>query len=192
MRAASIAFVVVMIGACASVGLADTVLYDFTSGGQGWGSYGAPTTDSGVLPGGSVGQGRYHAFDWALGSWGIVDVSPATDLTAYTGLTVDARLVANPTYPDDAPRAVDLGLVIGGNEYYAPAVTLTSSYQTFAITFADFVPNGSDLSAAIIQFRILRNGYPTGLGRFDYDQVTGVPEPATLLMLCLLPLIRRR
>jgi hypothetical protein len=192
---ATIALATLAILAWVPAGAAD-VLYDFEDGSQGWGAFGTPTTDSGVVPDGSVGQARFHTADFALGGWGIIDVSPAgLDLSAYTGLTVDARWrdVAGYT-PITGDAELDIGIDVGGVEYYAPAVTLTDTYDTYAIDFATIAP-GVDVSNAQIKLRILSG--PTGgsgVGEFDYDQITGVPEPASLALLALgtLMAVRRR
>lgn len=169
-----------------------TVLYNFESGAQGWGSFGPVTSDSGPIAG-SVGQGRYHAFDTSIGGWGIVDVSPATNLSAYTGLTVDARLVSPlgnfPVYVGN--YGLDFGVEVGGVEYYAAPITLTGAFQTCTLNFAGLVPGGSDMSGALIKLRLVTAG-GAGVGRVDYDQVTGVPEPAALVLLGLLAALRRR
>jgi len=163
------------------------VLYDFESGPQGWGSYGTPTTDSGGIPEGSVGQGRFHSADFGLGGWGIIDVSPAgVDLSAYTGLSVDARWRDIPGYtPITGVAELDIGIEVAGIEYYAPAVTLTSEYQTLSIDFAAVAP-GVDLSSSIIKLRILSGPTGgTGVGELDYDQITGIPEPASIVLMSL-------
>ncbi len=177
----------------ASVGSAG-VLFDFESGPQGWGSFGAPTTDSGMIPDGSVGQGRFHSADFGLGGWGIIDVSPAgVDLSAYTGLSVDARWRDIPGYtPITGVAELDIGIEVAGVEYYAPAVTLTSEYQTLSIDFAAIAP-GVDLSSSIIKLRILSAPTGgTGIGEFNYDQITGIPEPASLVLMSLGLLIAAR
>ncbi len=177
----------------ASVGSAG-ILYDFESGSQGWGAFGVPTTDSGVIPDGSVGQGRFHSADFGLGGWGVIDVSPAgVDLSSYTGLSVDARWRNIPGYtPIPGVAELDFGIEVAGIEYYAPAVTLTSEYQTFSIDFAAIAP-GVDLSNTIIKLRVLSGpAGGTGIGELNYDQVTGIPEPASILLLSVGLLIAAR
>jgi len=170
---------------------AQAVLYDFESGSQGWGSFGPLTTDSGPVPG-SVGQGRYHAADFDLAGWGIVDVSPATDLSGFTGLSVDAFLDNAIGYtPFSGTPALDIGVEVSAVEYYAPAVILTGSFATYTVNFADFVPGGTDLSSAIIKLRMLEGGN-SGVGVLKYDEITGVPEPMSLLLLSLGALMLRR
>ena len=172
-----------------------TVLYDFESGNQGWGAFGTPTTDSGITDFGSVGKGRFHSADFDLGGWGMIDVSPAgVDLSSYTGLSVDALLKGIPGYtPFSGTPNLDIGVDIAGTEYYASAVMLTDSYVTYTVMFADFLPGGADLSNVQIKLRMLK-GANTGVAEFDYDQVTGVPEPGSLGLLALgvFAVIRRK
>lgn len=166
-------------------------LYDFESGGQGWGSFGPLTTDSGPTTG-SVGQGRYHAANFDLAGWGIVSVSPATDLSGYTGLSLDALLGNATGYtPFSGTAALDIGIEVNAVEYYAPAVILSDTFATYSVNFADFVPGGSDLSSAIIKLRMTK-GTNTGVGVLRYDEVAGVPEPMSLMLLSLGVLMLRR
>lgn len=168
------------------------VLYDFESGGQGWGSFGPITTDSGLIATGSSGQGRFHSADFNLAGWGMIDVSPATDLSAFTGLSLDARFGDITGFPPfTGSPAMDIGIEINTVEYYAPAVVLTGDYITYSVNFADFVPGGSDLSSAIIKLRMLK-GSNGGVGLLEYDQVVGIPEPMSLMLLGLGALLLRR
>ena len=178
----------------ASVTHAQTVLFDFETDAQGWGSFGAITTDSGPQPFGSVGQGRYHAADFSVsdtGNFGIVDVSPpALDLSAFGGLSVDAALVDPAGFePFQGVRELDFIVATGEDateeEFFAPKITMTQGYQTFAVPFTSFVstltgltPTAADLADIRIKLVVL-NANGTGHGRFDYDQVTGLaPIPA--------------
>lgn len=174
--------------------LGQTILFDFETGRQGWGSFGAITTDSGELPfDGSVGQGRYHAGDFSepdTGNFGIVDVSPVgQNLSAFGGLSVDARFVDVPGFP--AFEGVkELDIIVAKNpgpneeEFIAPKVTMTEEYQTFSVFFKDFrselttlAPTTADLTSVQIKLRVLNvNG--VGVARFDYDQVTGLAPVA--------------
>jgi hypothetical protein len=173
------------------------VLFDFQNGAQGWGSFGPLTTDSGPLPDGSVGQGRFHSMDFALPGWGIVDVSPVVDLTLYTGMGVDARLRNVPGYPDfGGTPEMEFMIAIGYAEWFQ-RVTLTNSYQTFSVDFVDLMPNyyasvapyfGAlpALNSPGLQIKlVMRHGTNTGVAEMDYDQVTGIPEPATLALVAL-------
>jgi hypothetical protein len=173
---------------------AQTVLFDFETDAQGWGSFGAITTDSGPQPFGSVGQGRYHAADFSVsdtGNFGIVDVSPpGLDLSAFGGLSVDAALVDPAGFePFQGVRELDFIVATGEEateeEFFAPKITMTQEYQTFAVPFTSFVstltgltPTAADLADIRIKLVVL-NTNGTGHGRLDYDQVTGLaPIPA--------------
>ena len=164
--------------------LADQVLFDFESGAQGWTAFGPITTDSGLLSSGAVGQGRFHVGDFALAGWGMVDVSPVVDLSAYTGMRVMARLVDVAGQPAFAGTPeMKLMLAIGYAEWSSP-VTLASSYQFFSVNFADLVPDGTVATAPItpaqlsdpgLQIKlVMLKGTNTGVGELDYDQVTGI------------------
>ena len=83
--------------------------------GQGWGSVGPVTTDSGAWPFGSDGFGRFHTGDFDMVGWGMVDVSPLTtpllDLSGFSGISVDAHAYEELFYsaglipPTDEPPA---------------------------------------------------------------------------------------
>ena len=171
-----------------------TVLFDFETGGQGWGSYGAITTDSGELPfDGSVGQGRFHIGDFSQpdeGNFGIVDVSPMNqNLSSYGGLSLDARFLDVSGFPPfEGIKALDIVVAKGAGgseeEFFAPEVTLTDTYQTFSVFFNDFrstlttlPPTSSDLSAMVIKL-VIYNTNGTGIAEFQYDQITGLPPVA--------------
>src|SRR5262245_18836078 len=78
-----------------------TLLFTFDDGPQGWGSFGAITTDVGSLPG-TIGSGRYHTGDYSVpdvGNFGIVDVSPpGQNLSSFQGISIDARFVDQPGF----------------------------------------------------------------------------------------------
>ena len=182
-----------------------TVLFDFESGAQGWGSYGPLDTGSGPIAG-SVGQGRYHTADFSATGWGIVEVSPVVNLSEYTGMSVDARLRNVPTYPDFSGTPEMEFMIVVGYAEWTTKVTLTSEYQTFAVDFVALTPNyyasiapyyGSlpalNNPALKIQL-VMRKGDKAGTGELDYDQVSGTPEPASLALaaLGLLAVLRRR
>jgi MYXO-CTERM domain-containing protein len=184
-----------------------TVLFDFESGAQGWGSYGPLHTDAGPLTAGSVGKGRFHTADFSITpGWGIVDVSPVVDLSAYTGMSVDARLRNVPGYPDFSGTPEMEFMIVVGYAEWTTKVTLTSSYQTFAVDFVDLTPNyyatiapyfgglpALNNPALKIQL-VMRKGDKAGTAELDYDQVSGTPEPASLglVALGLLAVLRRR
>lgn len=161
---------------------AQTILYDFETGDQGWGSFGTITTDSG-LTFGSSGQGRFHVGDFSLDDldpgnpllWGIVDVSPlGVDLSPFSGFSVDVQFNSLPGFPDyTGDKILDIGIEIAGVEYYDTPVTMTEIYQTYTVNFSEFVPNGEDLSSSRIKLRIL-SSHGMGVGQIDYDQIIGV------------------
>ncbi len=164
----------------------DLVLFDFESGDQGWGSFGAIGTDSGLLPtGGSNGQGRFHSANFGLPDtdFGIVDVSPSgQDLSPFAGLAIDARFTDVVGQPDFVGSKL-LNVAIQkstGEEFFAPAVGMTDTYRTFELAFSDFQsgstglsPTPTDLSDSTIKL-IVFNANGTGVGVLGYDEVTGV------------------
>jgi hypothetical protein len=195
MRKASM--IVLALVALASASYADDVLFSFETN-QGWGSYGPLTTDSGYLTEGSVGRGRFHTGNFSDTGWGIVDVSPVVDLTPYVGMSVDARLRDVPGYtPFTGPKTIKFMLAIGYAEY-TKAFTLTDTYQTVAVNFADLEPPIPTTSlndpALKIQLAMYNSDENAGVVELNYDQVTGlVPEPVALTLWGLgLALIRRR
>ena len=162
---------------------AQTVLYDFETDDQGWGSFGTITTDSGLTLG-SSGQGRFHVGDFGADDvdpdnpllWGIVDVSPlGVDLSPFLGFTVDALFRSVPAFPPDytGEKILDIGIEVAAVEYYAPPVTMTDDFQTFSVRFSDFVPGNVDLSSSRIKLRVL-SSHGMGIGELDYDQIIGV------------------
>ncbi len=179
----------------AAPALGQTILFDFETDRQGWGSFGAITTDSGELPfDGSVGQGRYHTGDFSepdAGNFGIVDVSPVgQNLSPFGGLSVDARFRDVPGFPPfEGVRELDI--IVAKNpgpneeEFIAPKLTVTEEYQTFSVLFKDFrselttlAPTTADLTLVQIKLRVL-NANGVGVAAFDYDQITGLaPVPA--------------
>ncbi|MAT68355.1 MAG: hypothetical protein CMJ58_02410 [Planctomycetaceae bacterium] len=165
------------------------VLFDFESGSQGWGSYGAITTDSGLLPSGSVGQGRFHTADFSLpdeGNFGIVDVSPASqDLSEFVGLSIDALLADVPGQPAFAGnRELEIVVATGQGaaeeEFFAPSVILSDNYQTYSVAFAEFHSAATSLPPTVEQLRdvtvkmVVLNSNGTGTAVLKYDQITGL------------------
>lgn len=188
----SLATASVLLVLCISgTAIAQTILFDFETDGQGWGSFGAITTDSGELPfDGSVGQGRFHTADYSVpdtGNFGIVDISPVgQDLSALGGLAVDARFLDVPTFPPFVGvKELDIIVAKGSGaseeEFFAPKVTMTDQYQTFSVMFNQFAsaltglpPTAADLASMQIKLVVLNiNG--TGIGDLHYDQITGLP-----------------
>lgn len=167
-----------------------TVLFNFEDGPQGWGSFGAITTDKGALPG-SVGFGRFHSADFSLpdaGNFGIVDVSPAgQNLSTFGGISVDARFVDQPGFEQYVGvRELDIVVATGDDsneeEFFAPKQTMSDTfYDTFAVPFSSFKssldqqpPTIAELANVRIKLVVL-NTNGTGAARFDYDEVTGLP-----------------
>lgn len=165
----------------------DTVLFDFESGDQGWGSFGAVGTSSGELPtGGSSGQGRFHVGDFSIpdqGNFGMVDVSPpGQDLSSFVGLSVDALFKDVEGQPPFAGlKELDIAVETpSGEEFFAPKITLSDSYQTYAVAFDDFqsgltglAPTPTVLSNVMIKL-IVFNTNGTGTAELNYDQITGL------------------
>jgi|GEM_PF-6771697 len=168
----------------------DTVLFDFESGAQGWGSFGAITIASGELPtGGSIGQGRFHTADFSqpdAGNFGIVDVSPpGQDLSSFIGLSVDALfkdVMGQPAF--DGTKELDIIVATGSGaseeEFFAPKITMTDTYQTFSVAFDDFQstitsrpPTPTQLSNVTIKLVVL-NTNGLGTAELDYDRITGL------------------
>src|SRR3954468_9066969 len=182
-------FVVLCILAGMRVAQAQTVLFNFDDGPQGWGSFGAITTDSGSISG-SLGPGRYHAANFSVpdaGNFGIVDVSPGNqNLSSFSGLSVDARFVDVPGFdPFVGVRELDIVVATGSGaseeEFFAPKQTLDDTfYDTFAVPFNQFKssidqqpPTVAELSNVTIKLVVL-NTNGTGTARLDYDQITGL------------------
>ena len=166
----------------------NTVLFDFESGNQGWGSFGTIGTDSGELPiGGSIGQGRFHSGDFSQpdegNNFGIVDVSPAgQDLSSFLGLSVDALfkdVLGQPAFVG----VKELDIIVetpSGEEFFAPKATMTDEYQTFSVAFDDFLsgttslpPTATQLSDVAIKL-VVFNTNGTGTAELNYDQITGL------------------
>ena len=185
LRIAGITIVVALAGG--AIAAADTVLFDFADGSQGWGAFGPITTDSGVDPDSAIGQGRYHVGDFDLAGWGMVAVSPAVDMSPYTGLRLFARLRDVPGYtPFSGSPDVRFGLGIGDAEWLADA-TLTDAFGLLESTFDGLTPDGEFATAPItpaeladpnLQIKlVMLKGINAGVGELDYDQVTGLGGP---------------
>jgi hypothetical protein len=166
------------------VAAADTVLFDFETGSQGWASFGPLTTDSGVTPDGFLGQARFHVADFDLTGWGIVDVSPVVDLAEYEGLRVAARLADVPGYtPFVGTPEMTVQLAIG-DATWSSNVVLTPDYQLYTTRFDELVPDGEFATAPItveqlsdpaLQIKlVVLKGTNSGIAELDYDQVTGI------------------
>lgn len=187
-------------------------LFDFevggSSNGQGWGSFGVPTTDSGATTQHTTGDyGRFHAFNMGLGSWGIVDRSPTAsdatygfgDLSGYIGISADVKLTLNS--PATAVDTVELLLAIGSDEW-ASFHTLTTDFQTISADFADLIPQSTatdpitlaQLADPDLQIKlVIRRGDDVGRGALRYDNIQAyVPEPGALVMLVSVGLLALR
>lgn len=176
-----ILFVVLL---AAVVARADTVITDFNSATLGsvnprdnWFAFGSGQTDAGVHTLGSVGRGAYQEIDWATATFGAGEVSPITvDLSGYTAIDVDARLVDVGAHTGTGLLrfAIDLP---GGTEWSTPSVPLSGSYQTIRFAFdAMSRTAGSgplDLASGYPKFIIAKNGQ-TGDSRFDMDEIVGI------------------
>jgi len=163
----------------------NTVLFDFESGNQSWGSFGAITTGSGELPtGGSIGQGRFHTADYSdpNAGFGIVDISPAgQDLSTFLGLSVDALFEdVDGQPPFVGTKELEIIVETPSFEEFITTVTMTDEYQTFSVAFEDFQsgltslpPTPTQLSDVAIKL-VVRNESGTGFGDLHYDQITGL------------------
>ena len=157
----------------------ETTLFDFESGEQGWASYGVYTTDAGLLAAGSSGQGRYQVADFDIGTtgFGVVSVSPAIDLSAYTGLKFDARMVDVAGQPAfTGTREFNLVLGIGETEF-STTLEATQSFQTYEVAFADLDPPPAPFHLADpgmqIRLVVYAEGH-TGVVELDHDEFIGV------------------
>ncbi|MFQ5489118.1 MAG: hypothetical protein ACE5GE_00235 [Phycisphaerae bacterium] len=131
-----------VMAAAAPVAIADSVLFDFETGAQGWGSFGGGTTDSGNEVPGSAGTGiaRFHTADFSdpAMTFGIVDVSPVgVDLSPFIGMSVDARFdiptdLVGGQVPFGGTPEMKFLMALGYAEW-STTVVPTSNYQTFAI-----------------------------------------------------------
>ena len=164
-----------------------TILADFESANLGsysprggWSAFGAGTTDRGVHTSGSSGQGAFHSINWDLATWGIGDIATsAIDLSAYEGVTIDARLVPLTDYAGSAALELAFDLPSGA-EYATPPQPRTDDYQTLTFNFADLACTAGsgalDLSAGTPKLIVRSNGQ-SGSCRFDFDEITAFNSP---------------
>ncbi len=181
MNFATAATAVVAVLATAGGALADTVITDFNAADLGaynprenWFAFGAGTTDRGVHADGSSGRGAYHAVDWGSATWGVGNVaSTAIDLTAYTGIRIDARVVGLVNHTGTARLRFALD-VPGSGEWTTPSVALSSAYETYEFNFSSLTGSGAlDLANSQPKWVVEKNGQ-SGSARFDFDEITGV------------------
>lgn len=192
MRACFPLLSVALLAFSSRVAYSQTILFDFEEGSQGWGSYGAITTDSGDKFG-EYGFGRYHIGDFSqpdVGNFGIVDISPpGLNLTPFGGLSVNARFIDVPGFdPYMGVKALDLILATGTDEseheFFGPTVLMTDQWQTFSAQFSEFQSDLTGLSPAAADLANIRiklvvfNINGTGIGELNYDEIIGLPKSA--------------
>jgi len=176
-------------GADLTPALVDEVLFDFESGLEGWSAFGVLTTDSGVNPLGSVGQGLFHVADFDADTSGlIVSLSERAsttgfDLSEYQGMKLDMRLVdVLGETPFAGTPEVRVILGHGANEFVA-SFNVTNTYATYSFDFRDMTPRPTpaDLADPDLQIKLvmLENGN-TGVGELDFDEITGIRSVASI------------
>ena len=160
---------------------ADTVITDFNSAALGsynprenWSAFGNGTNDRGVHADGSTGRGAFHVIDWANATWGVGNISVvAVDLSAYTGVKLDARIVDLVNHTGTARLRFALDLP-GGSEWTTPSVPITSSYATYTFYFSEMSGSGTlDLVGSQPKLVLEKNGQ-SGSARFDFDEIVAV------------------
>lgn len=141
---------------------------------EGWFAFGAGTLDRGVHASGSNGRGAFHLVDWGDSSWGVGNVTTAAvDLSAFTGIRLDARVTPLAGYGGQARLrfAIDMP---GGAEWTTPSVPITSSYATYEFAFEDLTGSGAlDLAGGTPKW-ILEKNSQVGQARFDFDEIFGL------------------
>lgn len=171
--------IVLVIGA-APVAQADSVITDFDSASLGssnprsnWSAFGNGTIDRGVHSDGSAGRGAYHTVDWGSATWGVGNVSTvAVDLTGFTAIQIDARMVGVSSHSGTAKLRFALDLP--GGEWATPSVPLSGAYQSYVFDFATLNGGGVlDLAGGWPKWIVEKNGQ-SGVARFDFDQIVGV------------------
>jgi len=164
---------------------ADTLLENFNDAAVGsynpranWNAFGAGTLDRGITAGGSSGNGAFHSVDFSASSWGIGNKEEAfRDVSAYTGIRVDARLVPNAGHSGTPQLRLSLNMVDGVTEWSTPTVDLTADYQTYTFEFSALTRTAGsgvlDLTNCQIKL-IVRKNDQAGTARFDFDEVFAV------------------
>lgn len=165
--------------------IAEDVLFDFESGEQGWQAFGVLTTDSGVTPNGSFGQGRFQVGDFDADTSGLmVSVSPdastsGIDLSEYIGLKLDMRLL-NVIGETPFAGTPEVRVAVGhGEAEFAQSVLVTDVYDTYTVMFADMTPTPTpaDLAHPDLEIKLVmfKDGN-TGVAELNFDEVTGIRE----------------
>lgn len=164
---------------------ADVVIADFNSATVGsynpranWNAFGYGTTDRGITASGSSGNGAYHSVDFADSTWGVGDKEEAfRDLSAYSAIRVDARLLPNVGHSGTPQLRLGLNMADGATEWSTPTVDLTADYQTYTFEFGTLTRTAGsgalDLTNCQIKL-VLRKNDQAGTARFDFDEVFAV------------------
>ncbi len=212
----------VLIGAMMLLGFVGTVnadvLFDFEGGVQSWYRFGGGTLHFGPAPAeGSIGDGIVYVTSLNETLWGGAVRSPnlpsvGIDMSQYTAFSADVQLSndgLDPVYPGPGPD-VELMLNLPGYlEWTATfSIPCDGQYYNLASNIADLVPSNlatspitqAQLQDPSLQIRlILRNtqreaGAPAGKIRLRVDNVQGLPEPVSVVLLAAggLVILRRR
>jgi len=164
---------------------ADTLIEHFTSAVVGsynpranWNAFGNGTTDRGITASGSAGNGAFHSANFADASWGVGDKEDSfRDLSTYSAIRVDARLVPNAGHSGTPQLRLGLNMADGATEWSTPTVDLTADYQTYTFEFSALTRTAGsgalDLTNCQIKL-ILRKNDQAGTARFDFDEVFAV------------------
>lgn len=140
----------------------------------GWFAFGNGTLDRGVISDGASGQGAFHSVNWDGSTWGIGNRWQATDLSSYTGLRLQARLVTQAGYSGVGLLRFSVNVLSNGAEWSTSTLEMSSEYKTYEFSFADLTLTGGsgalDLANAELKLTVRKNGQ-MGRARFDFDQV---------------------
>jgi hypothetical protein len=118
-------------------------------------------------------------------TWGMGDKSAnGVDMSPYTGMSIDARLTSPDAQdPFVGSPVLEFMLSIGYLEW-AEEFTLTESYQTLSVDFANLVPQGTatqpvtpaQLGDPGMRIKlIMRKAGKSGKAKLEYDEVYGLP-----------------
>ncbi len=173
--------------------------------------------------------GNFTESPFEPNAFGLLDLGPfvpsqtpqaGLDLSGFIGFKVDARFIRTgiSLFPGQTAFSglspIKLGVqwdpddicpttMNACSDVYDAPVTLTETFQTFIVLFADFVPVGTPLNNAEFKFLMLTgefdpNAFPSvktpgtdwsdGVGRLEFDNIIGiaVPEPASGALMILL------